>query len=335
MCTCQQFHQIIYRHSQLAHTPGTCTAFGRVLVHLRIIDTSVCSYVFSRQRRDERLARGADQRSAVIVSQHPYTSVLQPVAAYAGAALLADFHATAQQLLQESATQWPAVLPGRRMRIDIGFQTLVATIPADACLPEAPKRCEEAHTSQVATRLTLADLRRAAAGSKGTDRSTSGSASIAGEPGEASARHIAGIFNDVDVARPFQGQLASLWPLWEITLLGKPLLVFAATPRECSDAVAALLALLTPLPYMPDFRPVLSVHDPLVEQVVVCIRALTSFAHVYCLLQVPFLLPQCPLRPRVYVRSCWIAVNTNLSKAHENQEPRQHFHCAPRQQACV
>jgi hypothetical protein len=37
-------------------------------------------------------------------------------------------------------------------------------------------------------------------------------------------------------------------------LLAKPLLVVAPSPADCSSAVAALISLIAPLPYRPDFR---------------------------------------------------------------------------------
>jgi hypothetical protein len=77
------------------------------------------------------------------------------------------------------------------------------------------------------------------------------------------------VFCDFDICDPFHAQLQSLWPLWEVMLLGKPLLVYAKEPQDCSAAVAVLVSLLSPLPYVPDFRPVLSIHDKQIQNVLV------------------------------------------------------------------
>jgi hypothetical protein len=53
-----------------------------------------------------------------------------------------------------------------------------------------------------------------------------------------------------------------VWHLWELLLVGEPLMVVGPRPRECSEAVAALISLLAPLPYLADFRPYLVMHDP-------------------------------------------------------------------------
>ena len=45
----------------------------------------LCSFVFCRQRQDERLRRGGEQKSVVLLSMYPYSSVLSPLCQYAGA----------------------------------------------------------------------------------------------------------------------------------------------------------------------------------------------------------------------------------------------------------
>ena len=93
------------------------------------------------------------------------------------------------------------------------------------------------------------------------------------------------------------------WVLWELMILAQPLLVLAPSPGGrlvisvycktglifsavfkgraaacrscdkvyccagvCSAAVAALIALITPLPYSADFRPYFTIHDPAFAQ---------------------------------------------------------------------
>lgn len=40
--------------------------------------------MFCRQRQDERLRRGGEQKSVVVLSEQPYSSALIPLAQYAG-----------------------------------------------------------------------------------------------------------------------------------------------------------------------------------------------------------------------------------------------------------
>jgi len=52
------------------------------------------------------------------------------------------------------------------------------------------------------------------------------------------------------------------WGLWEVMLLGEPLLIVADDISLCSKAVLALQSLIVPLKYTGDFRPLLSIFDP-------------------------------------------------------------------------
>lgn len=48
------------------------------------LNVAVCSFVFCRQRQDERLRRGGEQKSVIVLSEQPYSSALIPLAQYAG-----------------------------------------------------------------------------------------------------------------------------------------------------------------------------------------------------------------------------------------------------------
>jgi len=79
---------------------------------------------------------------------------------------------------------------------------------------------------------------------------------------DGSLRAPHGVFPEGDVYSPFRaGLLEKLWHLWEATLTATPTLVLAKTPGQASAFVAALLAIIAPLPYGADFRPYLTIHD--------------------------------------------------------------------------
>ncbi|GAA6027016.1 hypothetical protein JCM8202_004625, partial [Rhodotorula sphaerocarpa] len=54
---------------------------------------------------------------------------------------------------------------------------------------------------------------------------------------------------------------SSLLVLWEILVLGEPLMVWSGDPRTGSEAVEALKALIRPIPFAGDDRPYFHVHD--------------------------------------------------------------------------
>lgn len=68
-------------------------------------------------------------------------------------------------------------------------------------------------------------------------------------------------FCEVDVYSPLQAHVNRLWTLWELVLLAQPLMIVGLSPCDTCQAIAALISLIGPLPYRPDFRPFLTIHD--------------------------------------------------------------------------
>lgn len=72
---------------------------------------------------------------------------------------------------------------------------------------------------------------------------------------------VAGLFQELGLFSCFQAHIGHLWKLWELVITGQPLLVFAATPQECGDAVLAAVSLIAPISYGGDFRPYFTIYD--------------------------------------------------------------------------
>ena len=71
-------------------------------------------YVFCRQRQDDSLRRGADQHSLVLLSEHPYSSVLVPLCQWAG-----PFYFNHGQIALEEVLL-PTPAPGSQDLLDFG-----------------------------------------------------------------------------------------------------------------------------------------------------------------------------------------------------------------------
>lgn len=65
----------------------------------------------------------------------------------------------------------------------------------------------------------------------------------------------------VPVYAPLAAVISKIWLLWELMLLGQPILVLSPAPGLSSDAVLALTSLISPLEYKGDFRPFFTIHD--------------------------------------------------------------------------
>ncbi|XP_038680088.1 protein DENND6A-like isoform X2 [Tripterygium wilfordii] len=127
---------------------------------------------------------------------------------------------------------WPAPVPGKQMELPIGNATLKAYLPPAHSLPVEDGISFEESASSVAPFL----------------------------PNNQSVPQ--GLFHDSDLFGTFRGILLQLWVLWELLLIGEPILVIAPTPPQCCEAVAGLVSLVAPLLCSIDFRPYFTIHDP-------------------------------------------------------------------------
>lgn len=187
-------------------------------------------YVFNRQRHDERLKRGGEQKSVVILSQNPFSSVFRPLLQIMGP-LYFDVGKTALEHIAAFVSLWPSPAPGRLMELPIGNAALKVNLPPAHCLPLEGVAFEESASSMAPLLPTNQSVPQ-------------------------------GLFHDSDVFGVFRGILLQLWVLWELLLIGEPILIIAPTPPQCCEAVAGLVSLVAPLLCSVDFRPFFTIHDP-------------------------------------------------------------------------
>ncbi|KAF3949767.1 hypothetical protein CMV_024401 [Castanea mollissima] len=188
-------------------------------------------YVFNRQRHDERLKRGGEQKSVVILSLSPYSSVFRPLLQIMGP-LYFDIGKKALEHIAAFVSMWPAPKPGKLMDLPIGNAMLKVNLPPAHSLPSESGMLFEESAYSMAPFL----------------------------PNNQSVPQ--GLFHDSDLFGTFRGLLLQLWVLWELLLIGEPILVIAPTPPQCCEAVASLVSLVAPLLYSVDFRPYFTIHDP-------------------------------------------------------------------------
>ncbi|XP_067907781.1 DENN/MADD domain containing 6Aa isoform X2 [Heterodontus francisci] len=67
--------------------------------------------------------------------------------------------------------------------------------------------------------------------------------------------------HEIDLFRCFCPIFFHIQMLWELVLLGEPLVVMAPSPAESSETVLALVCCVSPLKYCSDFRPYFTIHD--------------------------------------------------------------------------
>lgn len=220
-------------------TPSKSTN-GRFLQDLkgsRISDGSqfLYGFVFNRQRHDERLKRGGEQKSVVILSNSPYSTVFRPLLQIMGP-LFFDIGKKALEHIAAYVSIWPSPVPGKLMELPIGNATLKVNLPP-------------AHSLPLDGRMWLEESFNFTAPSLAANQS-----------------FPQGLFHDSDLFGIFRGILLQLWLLWELLLIGEPILIIAPTPPQCCEAVAGLVSLIAPLLCSVDFRPYFTIHDPAFAQ---------------------------------------------------------------------
>jgi hypothetical protein len=208
------------------HLPRHRSSVHDSLFSFRVPDTSsprrafLYGFVFNRQRQDERLPRGGEQKSVVILSHAPYSSLFRLLLQIL-APLCFDVGPSALAMVASHVAAWPPPAPSRPMELPMGSAALRVHLPPAADDPGPPPALLPANPSVPY-----------------------------------------GLFHDADLFAPFRGLLLHLWTLWELMVVGKPVLVVAPSPAQCSEAVTALVSLVAPLLYSVDFRPYFTIHDP-------------------------------------------------------------------------
>ncbi|CAM6096126.1 unnamed protein product [Calypogeia fissa] len=188
-------------------------------------------FVFNRQRQDERLKRGGEQKSLVVLSERPFLCVFKPLVQILGP-LYFDIGSKALEQVASEVSLWPAPLHGQQMELPVANSTIRTHLPPAHTLPPGSGNPLDEFTCAIA-------------------------------PAAPVTRSVPlGIFHQADLFGMFRGVLMQLWVLWELLLVGEPLLVVAPTPSQCCEAVAALVGLVAPLPCSVDFRPYFTIHDP-------------------------------------------------------------------------
>lgn len=214
-------------------------------------------FVFCRQRQDEKLVRGGDQRALVLVSEYPFSPILRPLVQIVGLIYFTSGPSALTEIWEESKS-WPAPQPSKLIQLLFRNHTLVAQLPAFSIFPPpAPAMGSILRKNSSNSQ----SMQRSISSRKSLSRSSVGRGFLPGPLHLDCSEGLLSMFHEYNVYLPFQSVLPKLWALWELVITGQPLAVIAPSPTECSSAVAALISLIAPIPYAVDFRPYYTIHD--------------------------------------------------------------------------
>lgn len=181
-------------------------------------------YVYFRQVKDSSVKRGYFQKSLVLVSRLPFVRLFQSLLSLIAPEYFEKLAPCLEAVCNE-IDQWPAPVPGQTLNLPVMGVVIQVRIPSrvDKLESSPPKQCDQENLLPAPVVLTSV--------------------------------------HELDLFRCFRPVLTHVQTLWELMLLGEPLVVLAPSPDVSSELVLALTSCLQPLKFCCDFRPYFTIHD--------------------------------------------------------------------------
>ncbi|XP_048865088.1 protein DENND6B isoform X2 [Brienomyrus brachyistius] len=181
-------------------------------------------YVYFRQVKDVSVKRGYFQKSLVFISRLPYVSLFQSLLQLVAPEFFEKLEPCLEAVCNE-IDQWPAPVPGMTLNLPVMGVVMQVRIPTkNDKLGGSPLK--QAHKENLLP-----------------------------------APVVLPTVHELDLFRCFQSLLIHIQMLWELALLGEPLVVMAPSPTISSETVLALVSSIAPLKYCCDYRPYFTIHD--------------------------------------------------------------------------
>uniref|UniRef100_A0A8C9VQN8 DENN/MADD domain containing 6B n=1 Tax=Scleropages formosus TaxID=113540 RepID=A0A8C9VQN8_SCLFO len=181
-------------------------------------------FVYFRQVKDVSVKRGYFQKSLVLVSRLPYVNLFHSLLQLIAPEYFEKLEPCLEAVCNE-IDQWPSPVPGMTLNLPVMGVVMQVRIPTtNDKLGGSPLR-----QSQKENLLP--------------------------------APMVLPTIHELDLFRCFQSLLIHIQMLWELMLLGEPVVIMAPSPTVSSETVLALVSSISPLKYCCDFRPYFTIHD--------------------------------------------------------------------------
>ncbi|XP_071764325.1 protein DENND6B [Centroberyx gerrardi] len=181
-------------------------------------------YVYFRQVKDVSVKRGYFQKSLVLVSRLPYIHLFHTLLQNIAPEYFEKLEPCLEAVCNE-IDQWPSPVPGLTLNLPVMGVVLQVRIPSKTDKPGGSplKQAPKENLLPAPTMLPT--------------------------------------IHELDLFKCFQSVLIHLQMLWELMLLGEPVVVMAPSPTVSSETVLALVSSIAPLKYCCDYRPYFTIHD--------------------------------------------------------------------------
>ncbi|ORY30099.1 DUF1630-domain-containing protein [Rhizoclosmatium globosum] len=253
-----------------------------------IIDTDdyTYAYVYFRQKPDTQIRRGFFQKSLVLLSPHPYHGLFPHILSDILGAKIMDalgteteegIGALSRMLLTEFSTDislWPpppslCTQAGRVYEnCELDLQVLGTRIRCGVSpsvrfvqyFEEPSTQPTTGHTRSTSDQSTPTKPSNSVQSSDKLSTSTPDRHFLHPKPTQQPQPPLL-LTNPGRIYTTFSQCLPLTYLLWELLLLGEPILLQSETPKSCSLVTWTLLELLKPLPFGGDFRPYFTIQD--------------------------------------------------------------------------
>ncbi|TSK13567.1 Protein DENND6B [Bagarius yarrelli] len=181
-------------------------------------------YVYFRQVKDASIKRGYFQKSLVLVSRLPYIRLFQSLLQI----IAPEYFEKAEPCLEavcNEIDQWPPPAPGQTLSLPMMGVILQVKIPSKDDKPGGSPSKQAQKEKQLSSPMVPPTV------------------------------------HELELFKCFQSVLIHVQLLWELILLGEPLVVMAPSPAMSSEMVLSLVSCISPLKYCCDFRPYFTIHD--------------------------------------------------------------------------
>ncbi|ELU00735.1 hypothetical protein CAPTEDRAFT_175751 [Capitella teleta] len=180
-------------------------------------------FVYFRQIRDKSIRRGYYQKSVVVVTRLPMIALFSHMAGIIAPGFF-EHGETSLEAACHDIDQWPPPIPGNTVNLPI--MGTVVQVRINSRSDKVIGMPQIKHTTPLMP-----------------------------------ANNVLPTINEVDIFSAFQPVLPHIQMLWELVLIGEPLVVMAALPSVCSNTVQALVSMIWPLKFCTDYRPYFTIHD--------------------------------------------------------------------------
>ena len=216
-------------------------------------------YVFYRQSRDASIHRGYLQKSIVILSENNLVDFYQRVIAVIGETYF-DYGEKALDMAWRDILSWPTPQLSHHLSFPLLGKVIKFPMPSIrngafifTPLPSVLDGNSKSKHKDISSSASVSSSSNTVSNSK--------SLGLDGKISTSSVSLDDRFLHTVPIYAPLAPIISKIWLLWELVLLGQPILVLSPQPSLSSDAVLALASIISPLEFKGDFRPFFTIND--------------------------------------------------------------------------